>query len=280
MNFKTCLIVFYLVLQPENHHLVDESISWILNRGTYSDYEQMVTQLSFISHIDKFHLNMICKCHMISMNDLDTYKTTFYMCGCGYKTLNNGSASKHKKTSCGHEMTHETKIFLLQEDVMTQQRLSDDAYSKILENDIKNLEIDIKKLENDIKNLETNNKKLETENKKLKNLLINKELDTCDVDSDDYFPGLVYYINDKELLTRGKIGRTADMNIKKLKSRYSIFGNPLIVCFVSTNIKADEKKLKNAMKAAGCMNDERGKESIHHSDEAMTVFHRVAIQCQ
>ncbi|AGE57380.1 protein of unknown function (DUF1390) [Paramecium bursaria Chlorella virus NE-JV-4] len=48
---------------------------------------------------------------------METFKTTLFFCGCGYKTLNSGSASKHKKSSCGHEMKSESKTFLLEEEV-------------------------------------------------------------------------------------------------------------------------------------------------------------------
>ncbi|ABT14519.1 hypothetical protein NY2A_B120R [Paramecium bursaria Chlorella virus NY2A] len=55
------------------------------------------------------------------MTNMEIFKTTLYSCGCGYKTLNNGSASKHKKTSCGHEMTHETEEFVRKKDVSNNQ---------------------------------------------------------------------------------------------------------------------------------------------------------------
>ena len=52
------------------------------------------------------------------METLQAYKTTFYTCGCGYQTLNNGNAYRHKKTPCGHEMTSEMKEFVLKEDAV------------------------------------------------------------------------------------------------------------------------------------------------------------------
>jgi len=51
------------------------------------------------------------------MVNMETFKTTLYTCGCGYKTLNVGNSSKHKKSSCGHEMKSESKIFLLEDEV-------------------------------------------------------------------------------------------------------------------------------------------------------------------
>jgi len=39
-----------------------------------------------------------------------------YTCECGYKTAYSGNATKHKKTSCGHEMKSELKKFVLEDD--------------------------------------------------------------------------------------------------------------------------------------------------------------------
>ncbi|AGE57379.1 protein of unknown function (DUF1390) [Paramecium bursaria Chlorella virus NE-JV-4] len=188
---------------------------------------------------------------------METFKIKLYTCGCGYKTTDSGSASKHKKTSCGQWMTSESKVFLLEEEV-----------SKCNKNTHQHVE-EKKRVEELIK-----------ENNTLRRILIDREI--CDYsDSDkETSTGIIYYIVDKELPTRAKIGRTADMNIKKLKTRYSTFGDPLIVCFISTDIKTDEKKLKEAMKAAKCINTERGKESIHHSEFSLAVFHKFAIQSQ
>ena len=188
---------------------------------------------------------------------METFKTTLYICGCGYKTLNNGSATRHKKSSCKHEMKSESKVFLLEEEV-----------SKCYKNTHHHVD-EKKRIEELVK-----------ENNTLRRILIDREI--CDVsDSEtETSTGIIYYIVDKELPTRAKIGRTTDMNIKKLKTRYSTFGDPLIVCFISTDIKTDEKKLKEAMKAAKCINTERGKESIHHSEFSLSVFHEFAIQSQ
>lgn len=48
--------------------------------------------------------------------DIDTFKLTLYACGCGYKTIHGGNASKHKKVSCGHEMTNEMTEFVTKKD--------------------------------------------------------------------------------------------------------------------------------------------------------------------
>jgi len=48
--------------------------------------------------------------------NIETYKLTLYICGCGYKTGDSSNASKHKKVSCGHTMKNELKEFVLKED--------------------------------------------------------------------------------------------------------------------------------------------------------------------
>ncbi|AGE48344.1 protein of unknown function (DUF1390) [Paramecium bursaria Chlorella virus AN69C] len=188
---------------------------------------------------------------------METFEIKLHSCGCGYKTLDKSNANRHKKTSCGQQMTSQTEEFVFKNE-----------YAEKFPDEDKN-------------ELERVNMKLRKEIKKLKLQLQFVDDDEDDItDDEDVYPGLVYYVVDRELPTRGKIGRTMDMNIKKLKTRYSTFGDPLIICFVSMDIKTDEKKLKDAMKAAGCMNTERGKESIHHSENAMFVFQRVALQNQ
>lgn len=44
-----------------------------------------------------------------------SYKTTFYECGCGYKSIHAGNASWHKK-KCEHEMKSENREFVLKDD--------------------------------------------------------------------------------------------------------------------------------------------------------------------
>jgi len=185
---------------------------------------------------------------------METYKTTFYMCGCGYKTLNSGNASKHKKTSCGHEMKYEMKNFLLEEEVPIRPK-DDDSIIKQLKKHVTLL------------------------HKKLEHYEL-EEINDTEVDDEITHPGLVYYIVDKELPTRAKFGRTTNTDIKKLKSRYSIFGEPLLFCFYCNDIRDAERKLKIAMKDAGCMNDQRGLESFNHSKTSMEIFHRVALESQ
>jgi len=47
--------------------------------------------------------------------DLESYRTTFYKCGCGFKTIHPGNASRHKKVECGHDMQTESKEFILKD---------------------------------------------------------------------------------------------------------------------------------------------------------------------
>ncbi|AGE54200.1 protein of unknown function (DUF1390) [Paramecium bursaria Chlorella virus IL-5-2s1] len=54
---------------------------------------------------------------MAHMAHMEIFKTTLYSCGCGYKTIASGNASRHKKTKCGHEMKSETREFVLKEDI-------------------------------------------------------------------------------------------------------------------------------------------------------------------
>ena len=49
---------------------------------------------------------------------MESFLATLYTCGCGYKTLNCGNASKHKKTKCGHAMYNTSEKFVLERDVL------------------------------------------------------------------------------------------------------------------------------------------------------------------
>lgn len=55
------------------------------------------------------------------MVDMKTYNIKLYTCGCGYETTDVGNASKHKKTSCGHQMTSQTEEFVRKKDVSNVQ---------------------------------------------------------------------------------------------------------------------------------------------------------------
>jgi hypothetical protein len=48
--------------------------------------------------------------------EIETFKITVYMCGCGYKTLDKSNSVKHKKVPCGHSMTSELTEFVMKKD--------------------------------------------------------------------------------------------------------------------------------------------------------------------
>ena len=50
---------------------------------------------------------------------MESFLATLYTCGCGYKTLNCGNASKHKKTKCGHAMYNTSEKFVLERDLLS-----------------------------------------------------------------------------------------------------------------------------------------------------------------
>ena len=48
--------------------------------------------------------------------EIETFKFTVYMCGCGYKTTDTSNANKHKKVSCGYEVKSEKIDFVMKKD--------------------------------------------------------------------------------------------------------------------------------------------------------------------
>jgi hypothetical protein len=151
-------------------------------------------------------------------------------------------------------MTKEETFFVREKDIELHIKEDD---NKIIETDNK-----IKDLENTIKRLTAS---LETFTK-----LKDTDEDT-DEDNKDEGVGIIYFIVDKDLPDRGKIGRTKNTDMKKLKSRYSSFGNPHILCHWSTNIKNDENDLKTFMREAGCM--KTNTEMISNVPLAREVFY-------
>ena len=98
--------------------------------------------------------------------------------------------------------------------------------------------------------------------------------DTTSDAEDDYIQegtGIIYFIVDKDLPDRGKIGRTKNTDVKRLKARYSSFGNPDILCHWSTDIKEDENILKTLLRDAGCM--KTNTEMISNVSLAREVFY-------
>jgi hypothetical protein len=91
-----------------------------------------------------------------------------------------------------------------------------------------------------------------------------------DDDDDCEGSGLIYFVRDTVVTDRGKIGRTKNTDVKKLKSRYSTFGSPRIQCYFSMDIKNDEAKLKARLRAIGCMMSNT--EMVTNCDMAISIF--------
>jgi len=189
-----------------------------------------------------------------------------YSCGCGYVTFESGNACRHrKKTACGQKMISELTEFIKDnEQIYNIKHLQNE--NTILTDKIKERENEIIKIKRDLERVTTLNSKL---TKGVDNIPDEIEINSS--------TGLVYYIVDKDISSRAKIGRTKTTDVKKLKARYSTFSNPLILCFYSKDIKTDEKHLKDTMRTNGCMNEEIGKETIHHCDLTMKLFHEFCI---
>ena len=178
------------------------------------------------------------------------YNILYYTCGCGYETSNPGNASKHKKVDCGHTMTSQSKEFVVKEDVdkMTQ------TYQKPSSSTQEELE-----------QLQLTNTRLQTSLIKLASTI-----DDSDDELDCNGCGLIYFVEDVDIPDRGKVGRTKNTDIKKLKTRYATFASPKITCFYSTDIKKDENELKKLLRNAGCM--ATNNEKISNCDMAASIF--------
>ena len=175
--------------------------------------------------------------------DLESYRTTFYQCGCGFKTIHPGNASRHKKVECGHSMQSESKEFVLKEDHVS------------LEQKYMSREISVTdERKNTVEKLRAENDELSATVKRQRNAMIKLANDKqFDDDDDCEGSGIIYFVRDTVVTGRGKIGRTKNTDVKKLKSRYSTFGSPRIQCYFSSDIKTDEAKLKARLREVGCM---------------------------
>jgi hypothetical protein len=195
---------------------------------------------------------------------MNVHTFSVYVCSCGYQTTDKGNASRHKNVSGVHDVKLERREFVLKED--TNNLKTDDDV--VLETNKLKIEIERLKKECEAKDVKISRISLK---------LVEELLGEFDDADDKTKEGLVYYIVDKDIQTRGKIGRTGNTNVKKLKSRYSIFANPLIFTWYSKDIVGDEKRLKDALKEAGCINRELGIETIHHSEKSLRIFHDMCI---
>jgi hypothetical protein len=57
---------------------------------------------------------------------MEKFTATLYTCGCGYKTLHQGNASRHKKIQCGHAMTSTSECFVLERDHLASFNVHND----------------------------------------------------------------------------------------------------------------------------------------------------------
>ena len=186
---------------------------------------------------------------------MTSYKSTFFECGCGFKCIQSGNASWHKK-KCDQEMKSSSKTFVLERDIIAP---------------VDNPAIDDER-NNTIAKLRAENEDLSVIVKRQKSAMIKLINDKQFDDDDDECEGsgLIYFVRDTVVTARGKIGRTKNTDIKKLKSRYSTFGSPRIQCYFSMDIKIDEAKLKARLREAGCM--QSNTEMVTNCDLAIRIF--------
>ena len=192
-----------------------------------------------------------------------------YSCDCGYETLSSHGACKHSKTKkCMHNVMNKKEMRFVSEEEQVEMA------SGTSNNILKDLEKNIERYKKDIKEKEDTIANMSKTISLLTNLASsNKDDDEEDTDNGS---GIIYYITDRDVPSRGKIGRTKNTDLKKLKSRYSTFSKPGILCFYSTNIKKDENDLKTILKEKGCMDTSIGKETVVNCAETRAVFHDFA----
>ena len=187
------------------------------------------------------------------------FNGTLYTCECGYRTLSKDCASKHSKTKkCIHNvMTKKETEFVLEEDIA---KLSTTVQESQQQTPIENKEL---------AQLQLTISRLQTLLTKLASTTIDID-DSDDDDSDCESCGLIYFVEDVDIPDRGKVGRTKNTDVKKLKTRYATFASPKITCFYSTDIKKDENDLKKLLRDAECMASNN--EKISNCDMAASIF--------
>ncbi|AGE50423.1 protein of unknown function (DUF1390) [Paramecium bursaria Chlorella virus CVR-1] len=197
------------------------------------------------------------------------FNGTLYTCECGYRTLSKDCASKHSKTKkCMlNVMNRKEMQFVSGEEHVEMTSGTSNNILKDLEKNIERYKKDIKEKEDTIANM--------SKTISLLTNLASSNKDDVEEDTDNG-SGIIYYITDRDVPSRGKIGRTKNTDLKKLKSRYSTFSKPGILCFYSTNIKKDENDLKTLLKEKGCMDTSIGKETVVNCAETRAVFHDFA----
>jgi hypothetical protein len=170
---------------------------------------------------------------------------TLYTCGCGYKTLSKDYACKHSKTKrCEMQTMIKKEVeYILKEDHLASHGKSVAHDHELMEKNrmIKERDRTISQLQDTVVRLQ-------------KTIVKMTMSDDDDISTEDtQHNGIVYFVMDRDVPDRGKIGRTKNTDIKKLKTRYSTFGLPAILCYLSEDIKNDENDLKKLMREAGCM---------------------------
>ena len=190
-------------------------------------------------------------------------KGTLYSCDCGYETTIYNLAHSHSKTKkCSDNTMKKRDVnFVLEEDHVSVEQKYTSRETSVLDEERKNT---IAKLCIEIDELSAT---IKQQKSVIIKLTIDKQFDD---DEECEGSGLIYFVRDTVVTDRGKIGRTKNTDIKKLKSRYSTFGAPRIQCYFSMDIKNDEAKLKARLREVGCM--QSNTEMVTNCDMAISVF--------
>jgi hypothetical protein len=192
-----------------------------------------------------------------------TFVVISYKCDCcGYETSERGNSAKHNQTKkCPKpSMKKNEKVVMAIDDVLELVMTAD----IVMENNISKTDTEIEKLRAEIDDLSAIVKRQKSAIVKL------IDNDNFDDDDDCEGSGLIYFVKDTVVTDRGKIGRTKNTDVKKLKSRYSTFGSPRIQCYFSMDIKTDEAKLKARLREVGCM--QSNTEMVTNCDMAIRIF--------
>lgn len=189
-------------------------------------------------------------------------KGMLYTCECGYETTIYNLAHSHSKTKkCKSKIMEKKDVeFVLKEDHISLEQKCTSREISVLDEERKNT----------IEKLRAENDELSATVKRQRNAMIKLANDKQFDDDDCEGSGIIYFVRDTVVTDRGKIGRTKNTDVKKLKSRYSTFGSPRIQCYFSMDIKTDEAKLKARLREVGCM--QSNTEMVTNCDMAISVF--------
>jgi len=197
------------------------------------------------------------------------FSGTVYNCDCGYETLSVTGASTHSRTKkCKDNIMNKKEM----------RFVSKGDYDRI---EVEPQLVHLEQIETLSALVSTKDGEIDKLNKIIREqretiMKISEKMPLDEDEDDEIGSGIIYYITDKDMPSRGKIGRTKNTDIKKLKCRYSTFSKPCVFCFYSTDIKKDENDLKMVLKENGCMDATIGKETVHNSPDTMRIFHEFA----